>query len=149
MRNINPFTKIALVLFFIGTSVGVVTAQKTATPEQTAKTFYEWYVRELNKEGGDPAADKSELPKYVTKRLIREIERMRDAQEYDADYYISAQDYDENWRVSTTKAVITGNTATLKVALKSTKPKNQGFSENLTVKLVKEAGVWKIDRVKG
>ena len=148
MRNNNKFTKIALFLFFIGASVGAVAAQKAATPEQQAKTFYEWYVRELNREGSDPADDKSELPKYVTKRLIREIDRMRNAQEYDADYYTNAQDSDESWRVSTSKAVITGNTATLKVALKSTKPKNEGFSINLTVKMIKEGGVWKINSVK-
>ncbi len=148
MKNTGKFTKITLVLFFIGASFGAVAAQKAATPEQTAKTFYEWYVRELNKEGSDPAGDKSELPKYVTKRLIKEIERMRNAQEYDADYFINAQDFDESWRVSTTKAVIAKNAAMLKVALKSTKPKNEGFSETLTVKLIKEAGVWKIDRVR-
>ena len=73
---------------------------------------------------------------------------MRNAQEYDADYFINAQDFDESWRVSTTKAVIAKNAAMLKVALKSTKPKNEGFSETLTVKLIKEAGVWKIDRVR-
>ena len=148
MRNTHKFTKIALVLFFIGASVGTVAAQKAATPEQQAKTFYEWYVRELNREGSDPADDKSTLPKYVTKRLIKEIDRMRNAQEYDADYYISAQDSDESWRVSTSKAAIAGNTATLKVMLKSTKPKNEGFSQNLTVKMIKEGGVWKINSVK-
>ena len=148
MRNTHKFTKIALFLFFIGANIGTVAAQKAATPEQQAKTFYEWYVRELNREGSDPADDKSTLPKYVTKRLIKEIDRMRNAQEYDADYYISAQDTDDSWRVSTTKAAIAGNSATLKVMLKSAKPKNEGFSQNLTVKLVKEAGVWKIDRVR-
>lgn len=148
MRNTHKFTKIALFLFFIGASVGAVAAQKAATPEQQAKTFYEWYVRELNREGSDPADDKSTLPKYVTKRLIREIDRMRNAQEYDADYYTNAQDSDESWRVSTSKAAIAGNTATLKVALKSTKPKNEGFSINLTVKMIKEGGVWKINNVK-
>ena len=148
MKNNNKFTKITLVLFFIGASVGAVAAQKAATPEQQAKNFYEWYVRELNREGSDPADDKSEIPKYVTKRLIREIERMRNAQEYDADYYTNAQDSDESWRVSTSKAAVAGNTATLKVALKSTKPKNEGFSLNLTVKMIKESGVWKINSVK-
>ena len=148
MRNTHKFTKIALILFFIGASVGAVAAQKAATPEQQAKTFYEWYVRELNREGSDPADDKSTLPKYVTKRLIKEIDRMRNAQEYDADYYISAQDTDDSWRVSTSKAAINGNTATLKVMLKSAKPKNEGFSQSLTVKMIKEGGVWKIDRVR-
>ena len=148
MKNNNKFTKITLVLFFIGASVGAVAAQKAATPEQQAKTFYEWYVRELNKEGSDPAVDKFELPKYVTKRLIKEIERMRNAQEYDADYFINAQDFDESWRVSTTKAAVAGNAATLKVALKSTKPKTEGFSQNLTVKMIREGGVWKINSVK-
>ncbi len=46
-------------------------------------------------------------------------------QEYGADYMIDAQDWDENWNVTTSKAVITKNTATLKVFLAAPKGKNR------------------------
>lgn len=147
MRNKVKIFSTALFLFFIG-SVGASVAKAAETPEQTTKTFYQWYVKELKREGGNPIDNKQMLAKYATKRLIKQINAWRAAEEYDADYFINAQDFDESWQVSTGKAIVKGNTATLKVSLKSTKPKNQGFSQNLTVKLVKEAGEWKIDTVK-
>lgn len=137
----------AILLFIVG-SVGASVAVKAAnTPEQTVKIFYGWYLKELNREGGNPIDNKRMLAKYVSRRLIKQIDIWHAAEEYDADYFINAQDWDETWRISTTKAVIKGNTARLKLSLKSTKPKNQGFSQNLTVKLVKAAGVWKIETV--
>ncbi|HLM61334.1 MAG TPA: DUF3828 domain-containing protein [Pyrinomonadaceae bacterium] len=146
MKNKAKLISFALLLFFIG-SLGASTAEAQTTPEQTVKTFYEWYVKELNREGGNPIDNKQMLAKYVSSRVIKQINAWRAAEEYDADYFINAQDFDESWRVSTTKAVITGNTATLKVMLKSSKPKNQGFSQNLVVKLIKANNAWKIDNV--
>jgi len=136
------------VLLFCIVSVSNAAAKPTNSPEQAAKSFYQWYVKELNKEGGNPIDSKDMLGAYVSKRLLKQIQKWRDAEEYDADYFINAQDFDESWRISTTKAVIVKNTATLKVALKSMKPKNQGFSQNLTVKLIRDGGIWKIDEVK-
>lgn len=146
MKNKIRLTSFAILLFVIG-SVGVSQAKAANTPEQTVKIFYEWYLKELNREGGNPIDNKRMLAKYATSRLIKQIDKWRAAGEYDADYFINAQDWDESWRISTTKAVINRNTARLKLSLKSTKPKNQGFSQNLTVKLVKANGVWKIDTV--
>ena len=146
MRNKVKIFSFALFLFFIG-SLSASVAKAADTPEQTAKSFYQWYVKELKREGGNPIDNKQMLAKYATKRLIKQINAWRAAEEYDADYFINAQDFDKSWLVSTGKAAISGNKATLKVSLKSTKPKNQGFSQNLTVKLVKEAGEWKIDTV--
>ena len=147
MKNKTKLVSFALLLFFIG-SVGANVSKAADTPEQTTKSFYQWYVKELAREGGNPIDNKQKLAKYVTKRLIKQINAWLAAEEYNADYFINAQDFDESWQVSTSKAVVSRNTATLKVSLKSTKPKNQGFSQNLTVKLVKEIGEWKIDTVK-
>jgi hypothetical protein len=146
LKNKFKLISFALLLFFI-VSVGASAAKAQETPEQTVKTFYEWYVKELNREGGNPIDNKQMLAKYVSSRVIKQINAWRAAEEYDADYFINAQDFDESWRVSTTKAVITGNKATLKVLLKSSKPKNQGFSQNLAIKLIKANNAWKIDNV--
>lgn len=136
------------VLIFCVANVSAMAVKPVNSPEQAAKSFYQWYVKELKRDGGNPIDNKDMLGAYVSKRLLKQIQKWRDAEEYDADYFINAQDYDETWRVSTTKAVIAKNTVTLKVALKSTRPKGQGFSQNLTVKMVKDGSIWKIDEVK-
>lgn len=146
MKIKGKLISFALLVFFIG-SIGVSVTKGQNTPEQTVKTFYEWYLRELRREGGNPIDNKQMLAKYASSRLNKQIDRWLASEEYDADYFINSQDFDESWRVSTTKAVIKGNTATLKVTLKSTKPKGQGFSQNLTVKLIKAKDTWKIDNV--
>ena len=144
MKNKSKLISLALILFFIGT-VGSF-AQAANTPEQTAKSFYEWYTKELSREGGNPIRQKQTLLKAVSKRLGKFIYSPA-YHEYGADYIIDAQNFDDSWRVSTTKAVVKGNTATLKVLLKSTRPKNEGFSQTLPLRMVKENGEWKIDSV--
>jgi hypothetical protein len=121
-------------------------AQTSPAPEKAAKDFYAWYVRELKNDRFPVADGKQQLLKSVSRRLGKWIYSPA-YQEYGADYMIDAQDFDESWQVSTTKAAVKGNAATLKVFLKSTKPKNQGFSQTLQLKLVKENGGWKIDSV--
>lgn len=134
-----------LLLFFMG-SGGAAFAQANDTPEEAAKSFYEWYTKELSREGGNPIRQKKMVLKSVSKRLGKFIYSPA-YHEYGADYIIDAQDFDDSWQVSTTKAVIRGNTATLKVLLKSTRPKNEGFSRTLPVRMIKESGEWKIDSV--
>ena len=145
MKNKGKLIGFALALFCVA-GVGITAAQTVSAPEQSAKSFYEWYVKELSREGGNPIRQKKTMLKSVSARLGKFI-YSPSYQEYGADYIIDAQDFDDSWRVSTTKAVVRGNTATLKVLLKSTRPKNQGFSQTLPLKMVKENGEWKIDLV--
>ena len=145
IKNKGKTIAFALILFFVG-SLGASAAQAANTPEQAAKSFYEWYTKELAREGGNPIRSRQTVLKSVSKRLGKFIYSPA-YQEYGADYIIDAQDFDDSWQVSTTKAIVKGNTATLKVALKSTRPKNQGFSQTLPVRMVRENGEWKIDRV--
>ncbi len=145
MKITTKFLKCALLLIFIG-SVGASLAKAADTPEAAAKSFYQWYVKELARENGDPHKQKSIVLKAVSKRLGKWL-YSKAYEEYDADYIIDAQDIDETWQVSTTKAVINGDTATLKVLLKSTRPKDVGFSQTLPLKMVRENGEWKIDSV--
>jgi len=60
--------------------------------------------------------------------------------------FIDAQDTDETWadNFTVSKATISGQKATLQVALNGKEMKY-----NLNVTLRREAGVWKIDNVKG
>lgn len=145
MKNKIKIIGLAVFLIFIA-NAGASYAQTASTPEQSAKSFYEWYVRELAREGGNPIQQKKTMLKSVSRKLGNFI-YSPSYEEYGADYIIDAQDFDESWRVSTTKAVVRGNTATLKVLLKSARPKNQGFSRTLPLKMVRENGVWKIDLI--
>ena len=115
MKNISKYISFAIILFFIGSVVGL--AQAATTPEQATKSFYEWYVQELSREGGNPIRNKQTVLKSVSKRLGKFIYSPA-YHEYGADYIIDAQDFDDSWQVSTTKAVIKGNRASLKVLLK-------------------------------
>lgn len=146
LKNKSVMLGGALVLL-IAASFGASAANAAATPELAAKTFYEWYLRELNREGGNPIDQKDVLAKYATKRLLRQIDAWRKAEEYDADYFINAQDYDEKWRVSTGKAIVKGNAARLKIKLAAPNAGKNNWTQNLSVKMVKEGGAWKIDTV--
>ena len=134
-----------LLLFVLG-SAGAAVAKAADTPEQTAKNFYQWYLAELNREGGNPVKKKAAVLKSVSKRLGKFI-YSPDYEEYGADYFIDAQNFDENWQVATTRAVIKGNKATFKVLLAAPKGKKTFFKQTLQIKMVKEGGAWKIDSV--
>ena len=133
------------VLFVLG-NVGANSAKAADTPEQTAKNFYEWYLAELSRGGAVLDKNKTTVLKSVSKRLGKFIYSPA-YEEYGADYFIDAQDYDENWQVTTTKAVIKGNKATLKVLLAASRGPRPEFKQTLTIKMVKENGAWKIDMV--
>lgn len=144
MRNKTIWLGLILTLFLCGNAFG-----QTETPEQTAKDFYKWYLTELNNERYPINRQKSEILKRVSKRLGRWLYSPA-YEEFGADYFLDAQDWDENWAkgITTSKAIIKGNNATVKVSLTAPKGMNKGFgARSLNVKLVKEGGTWKIDRV--
>jgi len=86
------------------------------------------------------------MNKSISKRLSHLVYSPA-YEEYGADYFIDAQDYDENWEVATTKAVIKGNKATFKLLLAAPRGKPSKFKQTLRIKMVKESGTWKIDGV--
>jgi hypothetical protein len=96
LKNTNKLLKFTLLLFFVG-SVGALFAKAADTPEQTAKSFYAWYLSELNKDKF-PIDQKQTMNKSISKRLSRWIYSPA-YEEYGADYFIDAQDFDENWQV--------------------------------------------------
>ncbi len=130
--------------FLIFTSANY--AQSASAPEQAAKDFYKWYLHELNADRFPVSQQKPQMLKVISRRLGKWI-YSKAYEEYGADYFIDAQDWDENWEngIKTSKAAVKGNTATLKVIFFS---KQENFGNyTLNVKMVKETGIWKIDRV--
>lgn len=118
---------------------------QTSTPQQTVRSFYKWYVHEVNADRY-PLKNKVTLQKYVTGRLIARIRKAQASEDgLDADYFLSAQDFDKDWErnITVSNLVVKGDTTTLSVLLDGKLiPKHR-----LKVVLKKEGGSWKIDRV--
>jgi hypothetical protein len=146
---------IALAILFFLMAIGLAQAETSAsaqasnTPEATVRRFYEWYLHALN-QGEEPLSKhRAELSKFVTRRLMRSINRaLKRPDGINADIFIDAQDWDKDWEknISVSKATIKGDRATVNVTLKG----GEAFgNKSLSVGLRKEGGVWKIDSVNG
>ena len=123
-------------------------AQTSATPESRVRSFYAWYLHELNTEH-EPIANKKGLARYLTARYAGSIARALKREDgIDADPFIEAQDFDPLWEknLAVSKAAISGGKATTTVTLKG--GPNFG-TKRLKIGLRKEGGVWKIDSVNG
>lgn len=141
---------IVIIAFFASASAETTFS---ATPEQTAVEFYRWYVDSLNRNREPKTRQKQKLLTFLSKRYGKWVYSIPD-EEYDADVFISAQDYDEDWvnAISTSKATIKGNVARLDVILGVYKngKRTKGIGKHvLHLKMVKENGAWKIDDIKG
>ena len=139
--NFNKLVLLLLVIAIGGFSIAAQTAN--STPEVTIKNFYAWYVREISKNKFPLSQQPTKLKQFITVRCYNENKRAYDKNEFDADYFIAAQDYDEKWatNVKVTNVKIVGNRASASVILDG----KGNFDSKLKLKLVKEKDVWKID----
>ena len=146
MKKTVKLLKIALLLIFIGSFAA--TTKAADTPEQAAKNFYQFYLKEISRAFSDEQAqvNKKKVSAFLSTKLGKWYQS-KAYEEYGADYFLDAQDFDEKWQVSTTKAVIKANTATLKVILAVPNAKKSDWTNTLTIKMVNENGAWKIDSV--
>lgn len=114
-----------------------------STPETTIKNFYSWYVREISKNKFPLAEQPTKMKQFITARCYNENKKAYDNNEFDADYFISAQDFDERWatNVKISNVKINGNKATANVVLDG----KSSFDSKLKLKLIKEKSIWKID----
>lgn len=114
-----------------------------STPETTIKNFYSWYVREISKNKFPLAEQPTKMKQFITARCYNENKKAYDKNEFDADYFISAQDFDERWatNVKISNVKINGNKATANVVLDG----KSSFDSKLKLKLIKEKSIWKID----
>jgi hypothetical protein len=140
-----------LMLSLFGLTVVPSFAQAVTTtpqlPDAVIHEFYKWYVHALNQNKEPLTSQRTTMRKYVTLRLIREIDRMAKGPDgLDGDYFIDAQDWDKDWEknIAVSNLVVKNTIATATVALKG-----NDMNRNLQLTLKQEAGAWKIDRVKG
>lgn len=144
MKRILAFLVVALTL---GAMVPAGAAEAGGTPEDCVRNFYRWYVTNLVA-NRDPMKQRAEIRRYATDRLLREIEKMRKGPDgLDGDYFTDAQDFDPLWarNISISGVQIQGNKSNAHVLLRGAK----GMERKLIVYLVKESGVWKVDKVQG
>lgn len=74
------------------------------------------------------------------------------AKGWDADYFIDGQDWDPKWEtgISTSAAKILGNIANVTVTLSDPGGSASGWDPHvLHIRMARENGIWKIDRVNG
>ena len=123
-----------------------ISVNAQSAPADTVRAFYKWYVHALNKNVSQPLKDKTTAKKYVTARLLNRIAKQMASEEgIDADYFLSAQDFDPKWESNIVigKVTTTASSSTVNAVLPSKLMGNQ----KLKVLLKKEGGSWKIDRV--
>ncbi len=84
---------------------------------------------------------------HLSRRLSRSF-YSKAGQNLDYDMFVNGQDWNPAWADNIVIGELTtkGLTATLSIILAS---QNAEWDMALTIVLVKEAGIWKIDRVKG
>jgi len=145
------FRQLALLLTVVGILIiSTTNASAQSTPEQTLTTFYKWYLHELVS-GRTPRPTSAKVNAVISTRL-RSWFRSKEGREWDADYFIDAQDFDPKWetQIETTKAEISGNKADIRVVLgPRVKAVNSMSPHTLRIKMVKEQGGWKIDHING
>lgn len=119
----------------------------TAPPAEVIRNFYRWYVGELIA-NRDPLANRSQLKRFVTERLVKEIERMKKGPEgLNGDYFVDAQDFDDLWakNITVSDVKISGTKGVAEVLLAG----QPDMRRRLQVSLVNEGGGWRVDKVKG
>ena len=121
-------------------------ASRQAPVADVAGDFYAWYLAEL-KSNRDPLNDDpTALSTKVSKALVREIQRrMASPDGLDADYFLQAQDYYDDWldHVTAQAVRVSRSSATLHVDLGA----NPSTRHRLIVTLIREDARWKIRRV--
>jgi hypothetical protein len=149
MKRVIAVATLFLIVISLTKAETPAPAQASATPEATVRRFYEWYLHALNQRHEPLVKHRAEMSRFVTQRLMKSLNRaLKRADGIDADFFIDAQDWDEGWEknVSASKATIQGKRATINVTLKG----GAAFgNKKLSVGLLKEGGVWKIDSING
>jgi len=118
-----------------------------ATPGDYIRSFYRWYVSALVA-NRHPMEQRTELKRFATDRLLREIGRMKKGPDgLDGDYFVDAQDFDPLWakNISISAVQTNGDKCIAHVLLNGAK----GMRKKLIVHLAREGGSWKVDRVEG
>ena len=115
-----------------------------STPADAVRTFYGWYVHEVTNGAKPLNQEHAKLRKFVTERLLTEIETARKRAE-DSDPFLNAREADPEWGKNVAVGnIYVGRIARLSVILTGHRLGDREFE----LKLVQENGAWKIDEIK-
>ena len=117
--------------------------QQPATPEDTARVFYSWYLHQLSQQNSNPLKQKTTALKYLTPQLYANAPRL--IRRMDADIFICAQDWDTGWEKNFTVSTpqIKNTSATETVTL----PSGDTDKIRIDLTLLKTASGWRINKV--
>ena len=144
----KTFISFFVFLAVLGFSFGARAAEASLdNPSDTIRSFYRWYVTELIATR-EPMENRKELKRFVTERLLKEIDKMKKGPDgLNGDYFVDAQDFDNLWakNITVSAVKITGKSATAEVLLAG----KGEMRRRLKVSLLGEGAGWKIDKVQG
>jgi hypothetical protein len=141
--------KYFLIILFAFFAFNINVWAQASPPEQAAKNFYKWYLTELNADRYPITRNKRLMLQKVSTRLGKWL-YSKAYEEYGADYFIDAQDWERTWvsGITASDTRVSGNSANLKITLRPRKSSRSPFGMRvLHIKMVKENAVWKIDTV--
>lgn len=131
-------------LALAGVLASVSAQQPTAPPgpDKIVRAFYSWYLHDLNGNTADPLKKKATALKYLTPTLYANVPRL--TRQMDADIFICAQDWSDEWAKT-----MTVDPPTIKGAYANTVVTLTAGSDKLRIRatLKRTAAGWRIDRV--
>lgn len=144
-RGCKVFFWGAVALLFCLTAIAQNAAKPRRSADQVAIAFYKAYLSAL-KQGKEPIDDPHGfMQQFVANSLLNQITREIRAGGMESDYFIRAQDYEEDWEnnVSASHPRIIESRASTIVTLGASAQTRQRLNLILTL----DDGVWKIRRV--
>ncbi len=115
-------------------------------PAEIVREFYHWYLKALAQNKDPVSQDQPTLRRFLSAGLLAEIDRrMKSPDGMEADYFIQAQDYLDEWLEDIVAVPVdtSSRAATVDVSLGA----KVGKRYQLRVTLSKFADSWKISRV--
>lgn len=139
---------VACVMLLLGQFLapGPANAKPALAPEVVVSEFYGWYLTRLAMDKEPLTEDRSKLAVYVSKALIKDLEReMKSADGIGEDYFLKSQDYLDEWQSArhASKPIRSGSTSIVQMTLGS----SPETLRTLQLTMIREGGAWKIRRV--
>jgi hypothetical protein len=138
---------ILLICFACAPAFAQTKRPEAGSPDAVIRSFYKWYVHALNQNSDPFTKQRTIMRRYVTERLIQEIDKVAKGPDgLDGDYFIDAQDWDKDWEknIAVSSVVASKTSVSAQITLSGAT-----MSRKLKVTLKQERGAWKIDKVEG
>lgn len=135
-----------MLLFALIASAQPAHTKTIQAPQLVAEEFFGWYLTGLASDEDPLTSDRQKLAIYVSKALIKDLDRQRNRDKVIAeDYFLKSQDYLDEWQTArhVSRPFRRGDTTIVQMKL-GTNPTNL---HTLDVYLIREDGAWKIRRV--